>query len=77
MYGRLSSPPSIVQEVGIEVYEVIVKATLTRTFRVIARSPLDATERANTMFSNENNAEVLNLEFGVFLSKDRPDNNIK
>lgn len=49
----------------MEVYEVVVKAVLTNTFRVIADNQREATERANLMFSNENLANVLDLKFDI------------
>lgn len=52
-------------EVGMEVYEVVVKAVLTNTFRVIADNQREATERANLMFLNENLANVLDLKFDI------------
>lgn len=49
----------------MEVYEVVVKAVLTNTFRVIADNQREATERANLMFLNENLANVLDLKFDI------------
>ena len=47
------------------VYEVVVKAVVTKTFRVIADNQWEATETANLMFSNENLAEVLDVQFNI------------
>jgi hypothetical protein len=49
----------------MEVYEVVVKAVVTHTFRVIADNQREATERASLMFSNENVCKVLDLKFDV------------
>lgn len=49
----------------MEVYEVVVKAMVTNTFRVIAHNQQEAIERADLMFSNDNLAKVLALEFDI------------
>lgn len=49
----------------MEVYEVVVKAMVTNTFRVIAQNQQEAIERADLMFSNDNLAEVLSLEYDI------------
>jgi len=49
----------------MEVYEVVVKAVVTHTFRVVADNQREASERANLMFSNENLGKVLELKFDV------------
>ena len=49
----------------MEVYEVVVKAMVSNSFRVIAENQLEATEKAMLMFSNENLAKVLDLKFDI------------
>ena len=49
----------------MEVYEVVVKAMVTRTFRVIANNQQEAIKQADVMFSNENLAQVLDLQFDI------------
>ncbi len=49
----------------MEVYEVVVKAMVTNTFRVIAQNQQEAIKRADLMFSNDNLAEVLSLEYDI------------
>jgi hypothetical protein len=49
----------------MEVYEVVVKAMVSNSFRVIAENQWEATEKAMLMFSNENLAKVLDLKFDI------------
>jgi hypothetical protein len=49
----------------MEVYEVVVKAMVSNSFRVIADNQWEATEKAMLMFSNENLAKVLDLKFDI------------
>lgn len=49
----------------MQVYEIVVQATVSETFRIIADSDEDATARASLMFSNEVTAKVLNVQFSV------------
>lgn len=49
----------------MEVYEVVVKAMVSNSFRVIAKNQWEATEKAMLMFSNENLAKVLDLKFDI------------
>ena len=49
----------------MEVYEVVVNAEVTQTFKVIADNQRKAAERANLMFSNENLGKVLDIRFEV------------
>jgi hypothetical protein len=56
---------SLTWEVSMEVYEVVVKAMVSNSFRVIAENQWEATEKAMLMFSNENLAKVLDLKFDI------------
>lgn len=49
----------------MDVYEVVVNAKVTNTFRVIAENQREAAERANRMFSNDTLAKVLELNFHI------------
>lgn len=49
----------------MEVYEVVVKAMVSNSFRLIAENQWEATEKAMLMFSNENLAKVLDLKFDI------------
>jgi hypothetical protein len=55
----------------MEMYEVVLKAEVTQTFRVIADNQREATERANLMFSNENACKVLDLRVEVLNDRHR------
>jgi hypothetical protein len=49
----------------MRIYEIMVKATVSETFRIIADSDEDATARARLMFKNEVTANVLSVQFSV------------
>jgi len=49
----------------MEVYEVVVKAMVTETFRVIATDQSEATEKASLMFTNDNPADILDVKFVI------------
>ncbi len=53
----------------MEVYEVVVKAMVTTTFRVIAENQRDATQKAKFMFANENLARVLDSAYVIQIYK--------
>jgi hypothetical protein len=50
----------------IEVYEVVVNALVTNTFRVVADTESEASRLAAIMFSNDIPAKVLDLKFDVY-----------
>lgn len=54
----------------MEVYEVVVKALVTQTFKVIAVDQREAAVMANRMFSNENMLCVFALKLDVHNSQE-------
>ena len=65
MRATLSSSEDLLRGAVMQVYEIVVQATVSETFRIIAYSDEDATARASLMFSNEVTAKVLNVQFSV------------
>lgn len=65
MRATLSSSEDLLRGAVMQVYEIVVQATVSETFRIIADSDEDATARASLMFSNEVTAKVLNVQFSV------------
>lgn len=49
----------------MRVYEIVVKATVSDTFRIIADNDKEATEKACLMFKNDVTATVLKVQFDV------------